>query len=58
MGLKLIARVILLVDGLALVIPNVLAPILSLGVAQVTIQLALGVLSVILALYFIIKKVP
>ncbi|MBI2167335.1 MAG: hypothetical protein HYU34_03695 [Candidatus Omnitrophica bacterium] len=58
MGLKLIARLVLLVDGLALVVPNVLAPILAIGVAQVTIQLVLGVLSVILALYFIIKKVP
>ena len=58
MGLKLIARLVLLVDGLALVVPNVLAQILAIGVAQVTIQLVLGVLSVILALYFIIKKVP
>ena len=58
MGLKLIARLVLLVDGLALVVPNVLAPILAIGVAQVTIQLVLGVLSVILALYFIIKKLP
>lgn len=58
MSLKLIARLVLLVDGLALVVPNVLAPILAIGVAQVTIQLVLGVLSVILALYFIIKKVP
>ncbi len=57
-GLKLVARLVLLVDGLALVIPGVLAPILALGVGQITVQLALGAVSVILALYFIIKKVP
>ena len=57
-GLKLFARLLLLVAGLGLLIPGVLAPILSIGVGRITVQLAIGALSVILALYFIIKKVP
>ena len=57
-GLKLFARLLLLVAGLGLLISGVLAPILSIGVGRITVQLAIGALSVILALYFIIKKVP
>lgn len=57
-GLKLIARLLLLVAGLSLLIPGILAPILTLGVGQITVQLVVGGLSVILALYLLIKKVP
>ena len=58
MGLKLFARLLLLVAGLGYLIPGVLAPIMALGVGQITVQLVIGALSVILALYLIIKKVP
>ena len=58
MGLKLFARLLLLVAGLGYLIPGVLAPIMTLGVGQITVQLVIGALSVILALYLIIKKVP
>jgi len=57
-GLKLFARLLLLVGGLGHLIPGVLTPILTLGVGQITVQLVVGALSVILALYFIVKKVP
>lgn len=57
-GLKLFARLLLLAAGLSLVIPGTLQPILSIGVGQITVQLVVGGLSVILALYFIIKNVP
>ena len=57
-GLKLFARLLLLVAGLGRLIPGVLAPILQIGVGQITVQLAIGAVAVILALYLIIKKVP
>lgn len=57
-GLKLLARVVLLVAGLGYLLPTVAAPILAIGVGPITIQLVIGALAVILALYFIIKKVP
>jgi hypothetical protein len=57
-NLKLVARLLLLVGGLGHLIPGILAPVLTLGVGQITVQLVVGALSVILALYFIIKKVP
>ena len=56
--MKNVARILLLVGGLGHVIPGTLAPILSIGVGAITVQLAVGVLSVVLALYLIIKKVP
>lgn len=58
MNLKLVARLLLLVGGLGHLIPGILAPVLTLGVGQITVQLVVGALSVILALYFIIKKIP
>ena len=57
-GLKFFARIVLLVAGLALVIPNVLSPVLTIGVGMITVQWVVGVLAIVLALYFIIKKVP
>lgn len=57
-NLKLVARLLLLVGGLGHLIPGILAPILGLGVGTITVQFVVGLLSVILALYFIIKKVP
>ena len=57
-GLKLFARILLLVAGLSLLIPGVLAPLLTLGVGVITVQLVIGALSVILALYLIITKTP
>ncbi len=57
-GLKLIARIVLLIAGLALVIPDILMPVLTLGVGMITVQWVIGVLAIVLALYFIIKKVP
>ena len=58
MSIKLIARLLLLVAGLGYLLPGLAAPILTLGVGPITVQLAVGALSVVLALYFIIKKVP
>ena len=57
-SLKLVARLLLLIGGLGHLIPGALAPILSLGVGTITVQFVVGLLSVILALYFLIKKVP
>ena len=57
-GLKFFARLLLLAAGLGHLIPGVLAPILHLGVGQITVQLVVGALSVVMALYLIIKKVP
>lgn len=57
-SLKLVARLLLLVGGLGHVVPGMLAPILSIGVGQITIQMIVGMLSVVVALYLIIKKVP
>lgn len=58
MDIKLFARLLLLIGGLGHVLPGLLAPILSIGVGIITVQFVVGILSVILALYFIIKKVP
>ena len=55
---KLLARILLLIGGLGHLIPGRLAPILGLGVGTITVQFIVGLLSVILALYFLIKKVP
>ena len=57
-SMKLVARMLLLVGGLGHLVPGVLAPVLSMGVGQITVQMVVGALSVILALYLIIKKVP
>lgn len=57
-SLKLVARLLLLIAGLGHLIPGVLAPILSLGVGMVTVQFVVGLLSVVLALYFLVKQVP
>lgn len=57
-GLKLFARLLLLVAGLGHLIPGVLTPVLTIGVGLITVQFVIGALSVILALYFIVKKVP
>ena len=57
-GIKLLARLLLLIGGLAHLIPGPLAPILSLGAGAITVQFVVGLLSVILALYLLIKKVP
>lgn len=57
-GLKLFARLLLLIAGLGHLIPGVLAPILTMGAGPITVQFVVGALSVILALYFLIKKVP
>lgn len=57
-GLKLFARLVLLVLGLGYLIPGLLAPIFTIGVGIVTVDRVLGLLAVILALYFIVKKVP
>jgi len=56
--LKLVARLLLLVGGLGHLIPGALTPILTLGVGTITVQFVVGLLSVILALYFLVKKVP
>ena len=57
-GLKLFARLLLLVAGLGHLIPGVLAPILTIWVGMITVQFVVGALSVILALYFIVTKTP
>lgn len=57
-GLKLFARLLLLVGGLGHLIPGILAPILTLGVGVITVQTIVGLLSVVLALYFIVTKTP
>lgn len=56
--LKLLARLLLLVAGLSLLIPGVLLPVLTIGLGPITVQMVIGGLAVILALYFMIKKVP
>ncbi len=58
MSVKLVARLLLLVGGLGHLIPGILAPILTMGVGQITVQFVVGILSVVLALYLIVKKVP
>lgn len=58
MPVKLIARILLLISGLALLLPGVLAPILMVGLGPITLQMVIGALSVILALYLIVTKVP
>lgn len=58
MSIKLLARLLLLVLGLGYLLPGVTAPILTIGVGPITVQLVIGALAVVLALYFIIKKVP
>ena len=56
--LKLFARLLLLIAGLALLVPGMLAPIMTLGVGPITLQMLIGALAVIMALYLLIKKVP
>lgn len=57
-NLKLAARLLLLIGGLGHLIPGILAPVLSLGVGMITVQFVVGLLSVLLALYFLVKQVP
>ncbi len=57
-NLKLVARILLLLAGLGHLLPGTLAPILSIGVGMITVQFVIGILSVVLALYFLIKQVP
>ena len=57
-NLKLVARLLLLVGGLGHLIPGILAPVLTMGVGMITIQFVVGLLSVLLALYFLVKQVP
>ena len=56
--LKLFARLLLLVAGLDLLVPGMLAPIMTLGAGPITLQMLIGALAVIMALYLLIKKVP
>jgi hypothetical protein len=58
MGLKLAARLLLLVGGIGHLLPGMAAPILGIGVGQITVQMVVGVLSIAMALYLIVKKVP
>lgn len=48
--------VLLLLGGLAHMLPAQMAPVLKLAVAGVTVQMAVGVLSVIIALYFLLDE--
>lgn len=57
-NLKLAARLLLLIGGLGHLIPGILAPVLSIGVGMITVQFVVGLLSVLLALYFLVKQVP
>lgn len=57
-NLKLAARLLLLIGGLGHLIPGILTPVLSLGVGMITVQFVVGLLSVLLALYFLVKQVP
>lgn len=57
-NLKLVARILLLIAGLGHVVPGILAPVFSIGVGVITVQMVIGVLSMILALYFLITKAP
>ncbi|GEM_PF-2301838 len=57
-NLKLVARILLLLAGLGHLLPGVLAPILSIGVGMITVQFVIGILSVVLALYLLVKQVP
>jgi len=57
-NLKLVARLLLLVAGLGYLLPGLAAPILTIGAGPITVQIVIGALAVVLALYFIIKKVP
>lgn len=47
-------RVLLLVGGLALMLPAQLAPVLKLSVYGISIQTAIGAMSVVAALYFLL----
>ena len=58
MGLKLLARILLLIAGLHLLAPGVLLPVMSIALGPVTVQMLIGILCIALALYFIVKKVP
>ena len=58
MGLKLVARILLLIAGLHLVAPGILMPVMSIALGPVTVQGVIGVLCIGLALYFIVKKTP
>lgn len=48
--------VFLLIGGLAHMLPAQMAPLLKLAVAGVNLQTAVGVLSVIVALYFLLGE--
>ena len=58
MGLKLIARILLLIAGLHLVAPGILMPVMSIALGPITVQILVGLLCIALPLYFMVKKVP
>ena len=58
MGLKLIARILLLIAGLHLVAPGILMPVMSIALGPITVQILVGLLCIALSLYFMVKKVP
>lgn len=55
---KLFARLLLLIAGLGHLIPGLMNSILHLGVGQITLQFVIGLLSVVVALFLLLKKVP
>ena len=55
---KLFARILLLIAGVHLLVPGVLASVMAIGVGPITVQMVIGVLCVVMAVYFLIKKVP
>ena len=58
-GFKLLARVLLVLGGVGYITPQILVtPIMSIGVGPITVRFLIGIVSVVLGLYFIIKKVP
>ena len=58
-GFKLLARVLLLIGGAGFIAPEILtSPLMTAGVGPITVRFLIGVMSVISALYFIVKKVP
>ena len=56
--MKLFARILLLIAGVHLLVPGVLASVMAVGVGPITVQMVIGVLCVVMAVYFLIKKVP
>jgi hypothetical protein len=54
--LPIIAYILLLVGGLAHFLPDVLAPILSIGTGIFTVQRLIGLLSVVVGVILLVKK--